>query len=120
MPGISRSGSTLAAGMIMGLKKETAMDFSFIMSIPVILGSAVLGVKDLIESPVTPDFLVLIIGMIAAGFSGYFAVKFMLDFFKKHSLVWFSIYVAVAGLFVLIDQLFIHNFFDYFIVWNMA
>ena len=104
----------------MGLKKETAMDFSFIMSIPVILGSAVLGVKDIIESPVSPDFLVLVIGMIAAGVSGYFAVKFMLDFFKKHSLVWFSVYVAVAGLFVLVDQLFIHNFFDYFIVWNLA
>lgn len=116
MPGISRSGSTLAAGMITGLKKETAMDFSFIMSIPIILGSAVLGVKDIVENPVKPDFLVLLIGMVAAGLSGYFAIKFMLDFFKKHSLVWFSVYVAAAGIFVLVDQLFIHNFFDTFLL----
>ena len=102
--------------MITGLKKEAAMDFSFIMSIPVILGSAVLGVKDIVENPVKPDFLVLLIGMVAAGLSGYFAIKFMLDFFKKHSLVWFSVYVAAAGIFVLVDQLFIHKFFDTFLL----
>ncbi len=120
MPGISRSGSTLAAGMIMGLEKQTAMDFSFMMSIPIILGSAVLGVKDIVESPVPVDVAVMLIGMVAAGLSGYFAVKFMLDFFKKHSLMWFSVYVAAAGLFVLVDQLFTHHFFDYFLLWNLA
>jgi len=119
MPGISRSGSTLATGMIMGLKKEAALDFSFMMSIPVILGSAVLGVKDIIESPASVNFGVLVVGMIAAGLSGYFAIKFMLDFFKKHSLVWFSAYVAIAGVFVLVDQLFFNHFFEYFLVWNM-
>lgn len=120
MPGISRSGSTLAAGMFMGLKKEAALDFSFMMSIPIILGSAVMGVKDIIESPAGIDFGVTVVGVIAAGLSGYFAIRFMLDFFKKHSLVWFSAYVAVAGIFVLADQLFTNHFFEYFLVWNMG
>ncbi len=120
MPGISRSGSTLAAGMIMGLKKEAALDFSFMMSIPIILGSSVLGVKDIIEAPASVDFPVVLLGMIAAGLSGYFAIKFMLDFFKKHSLVWFSAYVAIAGVFVLFDQLVTNRFFEYFMVWNMG
>ncbi|MBQ8827947.1 MAG: undecaprenyl-diphosphate phosphatase [Clostridia bacterium] len=115
MPGISRSGSTLAAGLIMGLKKETAMAFSFIMSIPVILGSAVLGVKDVIEQPENLDILVVLVGMLAAGLSGYAAIKFMLDFFKKRSLLWFSAYVGIMGILVIFDQLVTNKFFTVFL-----
>jgi len=116
MPGISRSGSTLAAGLIMGLKKETALAFSFIMSIPVILGSAVLGVKDVIQDPANFDVLVTLIGMLAAGISGYATIKFMLDFFKKRSLIWFAGYVGILGILVLFDQLVTNIFFEVFLV----
>lgn len=119
IPGLSRSGSTLAAGLLTGLKKHTALDFAFMMSIPVILGSAVVGVKDVIEAPVPPDFLVVLIGMVTAGLSGYAAIRFMLDFFRKHSLLWFSGYAAAAGLFVLFDQLFTQRFFEVFLVFTM-
>ncbi len=115
VPGISRSGSTLAAGLFMGLKKETAMAFSFIMSIPVVLGSAVLGVKDVIEQPGSFDILVTLVGMIAAGLSGYAAIKFMLDFFRKRSLILFSAYVGLMGALVIFDQLFTKIFFEVFL-----
>ena len=97
MPGISRSGSTLSAGLIMGLKKAEAVTFAFMMSIPIIAASAVLGVKDIIEAPGAFDWTIVVAGMIAAGVSGYFAVRFMVDFFKKHSVKIFAIYVAVLG-----------------------
>lgn len=116
MPGISRSGSTLATGLIMGLKKETALTFSFIMSIPVILGSAVLGVKDIIQEPASFDVLVTLVGMVAAGISGYATIKFMLDFFKKRSLMWFSAYVGLLGILVVFDQLVTNIFFEVFLV----
>lgn len=119
MPGISRSGSTMSAGLIMGLKKGTAVTFSFLMSIPIIAASAVLGVKNIIESPGAFEWPLIIAGMLAAGISGYFAVRFMVDFFKKHSVKIFSIYVAALGIFVLVDQLFFQKFFDTFLVFPM-
>lgn len=115
MPGISRSGSTLSAGLITGLKKEPAVNFAFLMSIPIIGASAVLGVKNIIEEPGSFDWTLIIAGMIAAGVSGYFAVRFMVSFFKKHSTKIFSIYVAALGLFVLVDQLFFKQFFETFL-----
>lgn len=116
MPGISRSGSTLSAGLAMGIKKEAALKFAFLMSIPVILGSAVLGVKNVIEEPQGFDFAVIIAGMISSGLSGYFAIKFMLDFFKRKKLTAFAIYVGILGIAIIFDQLFINKFFDVFLI----
>ncbi len=114
-PGISRSGSTLSMGLMRGLKKETALKFSFLMSIPVILGSAVIGAKNIIEQPESFDALVILAGMLSAGISGYIAIKFMLDFFKKRSLKVFAIYVGILGVLVIADQLFIKEFFKVFL-----
>lgn len=116
MPGISRSGSTTSAGLFMGIEKEAAMRFAFLMSIPVILGSAVLGVKDIVTTPEAINWAPVIAGMLAAGISGYFAIRFMLNFFKKRSLNVFSIYLAILGILILIDQLFINKFFDIFLM----
>lgn len=116
MPGISRSGSTTSAGLIMGVEKAASMRFAFLMSIPVILGSAVLGVKDIVTNPEPINWAPVLAGMLAAGFSGYFAVRFMLNFFKKRSLNIFSVYVAVLGILILIDQLFFNQFFDVFLI----
>lgn len=116
MPGISRSGSTTSAGLIMGVEKAASMRFAFLMSIPVILGSAVLGVKDIATNPEPINWAPVLAGMLAAGVSGYFAVRFMLNFFKKRSLNIFSVYVAVLGILILIDQLFFNQFFDVFLI----
>lgn len=116
MPGISRSGSTTSAGLIMGVEKAASMRFAFLMSIPVILGSAVLGVKDIVTNPEPINWAPVLAGMLAAGVSGYFAVRFMLNFFKKRSLNIFSVYVAVLGILILIDQLFFNQFFDVFLI----
>lgn len=116
MPGISRSGSTTSAGLIMGVEKAASMRFAFLMSIPVILGSAVLGVKDVVTNPEPINWAPVLAGMLAAGVSGYFAVRFMLNFFKKRSLNIFSVYVAILGILILIDQLFFNQFFDVFLI----
>lgn len=116
MPGISRSGSTTSAGLFMGLEKESSLRFAFLMSIPVILGSAVLGVKDILSEPAAIEWGPVIAGMVAAGVSGYFAIRFMLNFFKKRSLNVFAVYVAVLGIFILVDQLFFQKFFTVFLM----
>lgn len=116
IPGLSRSGSTIAAGLFMGLKREAAMKFSFLMSIPVILGSGVMEAKDLINGNqlASVNYGPIILGMAAAAISGYFAVKFMLDFFKKRSLRIFSVYTFLLGILVIADQLIFHIFFKTF------
>ena len=120
MPGISRSGSTLSAGLLVGLKKAEAVTFAFMMSIPIIAASALLGVKDVIKNPGSFDWTVVLAGMIAAGVTGYFAVRFMVSFFKKHSVKGFAIYVGVLGILILIDQLFFQRFFDTFLVFHIG
>lgn len=116
MPGISRSGSTLSVGLMTGLGKSAALQFSFLMSIPVILGSLLLGIKDTLESPESFDAAVILSGMLAAAVSGYVAVRFMLDFFRRRSMKVFSIYLTVIGILVLADQLFINRFFEVFLL----
>ena len=115
MPGISRSGSTTSAGLFAGLQKEDAMRFAFLMSIPVILGSAVLGVKDIVSEPAAVEWGPVIVGMLAAGISGYVAIRFMLNFFKKRSLNIFAVYTAVLGILIVADQLFFKKFFTVFL-----
>lgn len=118
MPGISRSGSTFAMGTYTGLRKDAALRFSFLMSIPIILGSVVLGIKDVVEAPQTVNWGCLLAGMASAGISGYIAVKFMLDFFKKKKMYIFAIYLIILGVFVILDQLVFHKYFSTFLVWT--
>ena len=103
LPGISRSGSTIVGGLFCGLNKATAVRFSFLMSIPAILGALVLDIKDMITMqsqslPVLP----VVIGMITAAVSGYFAIKFLLKLVEKSKLSYFSIYCVAAGIFAII------------------
>ncbi len=116
MPGISRSGSTLSAGLLTGLSKSSAISFSFLMSIPVIGGSLLLGVKDTIENPESFNVWVILAGMVSAAVSGYIAVRFMLNFFRKKGMKVFAIYLVILGILVLADQLFFHQFFDVFLL----
>ena len=116
MPGISRSGSTLSAGLLTGLGTGAALSFSFLMSIPVIGGSLVLGVKDTLENPEHFNVWVILAGMLAAAASGYVAVRFMLNFIRKKGMKVFAIYLVVIGVLVLMDQLFFRQFFDVFLL----
>lgn len=100
LPGLSRSGSTIATGLLLGNKKEAIAKFSFLMVIPPILGEALLeSIKGLQEGvdlgiPMTS----LVIGFIAAFASGSLACKFMLNVVKKGKLIYFAIYCSIVGL----------------------
>ncbi len=103
LPGLSRSGSTIATGLLLGNKKESLAQFSFLMVIPPILGEALLNVKDMFEVGVSEAMggvsaLSLVIGFVAAFVVGCLACKWMINIVKKGKLIWFAVYCAVAGL----------------------
>ena len=101
MPGLSRSGSTIATGLLLGNKKERLAQFSFLMVIPPILGEALLdSVKAVKGVDVFGDIgtLPLIVGFVAAFASGCFACKWMINIVKRGKLIYFAAYCAVAGL----------------------
>ena len=109
-PAVSRAGSTIAGGLFQGLDRRFAAKFSFLMSIPAILGSLVFQLKDLTEVETLGSFAPIMAGTLAAGLSGYFAIKLMMELIAKKSLKIFSVYVFILGGFVLIDQFFLHRF----------
>lgn len=112
LPGVSRSGSTISGAIFAGLDKSAAADFSFLMSIPAILGSVVLEGYDAVKAgTIGVPVSMLLVGMIAAGITGYFAVKFMITMIKKKKLFGFAIYTAALGVIVIIDQLITHIVF---------
>ncbi|MBN2423797.1 MAG: undecaprenyl-diphosphatase UppP [Calditrichaceae bacterium] len=102
LPGISRSGSTIFTGLACGLNREKVARFSFLLSIPAILGAVVLKTNDLIKQPPSADELInLSAGTIVAFISGYFAIFWLLDIVKKGKLQWFGYYcfiLAAAGI----------------------
>lgn len=105
-PGVSRSGSTVAGASFCGLDRRSAADFSFLMSIPAILGSIVLTAKDAIEEgSIGVNVPELIIGMAAAGLTGFFAVKWMLKLIRNKKLWGFALYTALLGIAVIVLQL---------------
>ncbi len=97
IPGISRSGSTIAAGLFLGLDRELAAKFSFLMSIPAITGAAILSLKD-IESLSGISFKVIIPGMLVSCISGYLALSLLVFIVKKGRLFAFAPYCWIAGL----------------------
>jgi len=106
-PGISRSGSTIVGGLLCGLKKEEAVEFSFLMSIPAVLGSLLLKVKDIISIGASTSFVPLIIGFLCALVIGYFSIVLLNNIVKKGKLYYFSIYCWILGLALLIYNLLI-------------
>lgn len=99
LPGISRSGSTVVGGMKSNLKRETALNYSFMLYIPISLASMVLGITDLISSGTLNELILpYLVSMIAAGIVTYFAAKLFIDIMKKGKLIYFSIYCFIVGL----------------------
>ena len=97
MPGLSRSGSTIATGLLLGNSKESVARFSFIMVIPVILGKMLLDIMSGEMAAISVGAAPLAGGFVAAFLTGTFACKFMIEAVKRGKLIWFAIYCAVAG-----------------------
>lgn len=98
-PGVSRSGSTIAAGLVRGMQRPAAARFSFLMSIPVMIGAGLLAALDLAALPAGALRVpTLLIGFAAAAVVGYLSIRWMLGFIARHSLGIFSAYCALVGL----------------------
>ena len=97
LPGISRSGTTITLALVCGFEKRFAVKYSFIMSIPAVLGAAVLEVKDAVEAHAKFEVSYLV-GMIVAAVVGYAAIKLMLNVVRKKRYIFFSVYCFIIGL----------------------
>jgi undecaprenyl-diphosphatase len=103
-PGLSRSGSTISAGIFLGFDRETAARFAFLLSIPAILGAFLFKLPDL-GGEGGPGGVALVVGFVAAAISGFLAVRFMMHYLKKHRLWGFAVYTLVVGVFVIVLSL---------------
>jgi undecaprenyl-diphosphatase len=100
-PGISRSGATIAAGMTRDLQRPAAARFAFLISIPIMLAAGLLAGLDLLKMPDVTELLPIFIpGFIAAGVTGYLAIRWLLVFLIRHTLYGFAIYCAFLALIV--------------------
>jgi len=108
LPGVSRSGSTIATGLMLGNKKESLAQFSFLMVIPPILGEALLDVLNMVKGEDVMggiETLPLIVGFLAAFLSGCIACKWMINIVKKGKLIYFGIYCAIVGVVTILCSL---------------
>ncbi|MCL2381636.1 MAG: undecaprenyl-diphosphate phosphatase [Treponema sp.] len=117
VPGISRSGATISAALSRRLDRDFSARFSFLLSIPAILGATVLHLRELGEiarggimaAEGTIGLLPLLVGTVSAGVVGFFAVRFTIKIVRERSLAGFAVYTGALGILVLTDQ-FITNF----------
>jgi undecaprenyl-diphosphatase len=106
LPGISRSGSTIVGGLLLGFTRELAVTFAFLISIPTVLGAVILKVPDAIKEGIAGDMLVpSIIGVLVAAVAGFAAIKLMIKLVTGKKLYVFSIYTWAVGVLVIILQL---------------
>ena len=99
LPGLSRSGTTIATGLLCGVKKESVAQFSFLMVLIPILGEAFLDLLDLLKGELTSNLGLVpaIVGFVAAFATGCFACRFMIEIVRRQRLVWFALYCAIVG-----------------------
>ena len=102
LPGISRSGSTISGALFSKLDRKAAGDYSFIISIPAILGAFILDLKDLGEVSSTIGMPQVLAGCIAAFITGFISLKLLMKIIRKGKLAWFSAYLIPAGILGLI------------------
>ena len=95
-PGLSRSGSTLATGLMRGINRQAALDYSFVLGMPAILAAAVLSVKDAASENISIDLIPLIAGMISAAVVGFLAIKLLKWMVSSNRLGVFAWYTAIA------------------------
>jgi undecaprenyl-diphosphatase len=99
LPAISRSGATIATGLMLGNKKSDIARFSFLMVLVPVIGANLVEMKAGDYSTEGTSFLIIIVGFITAFISGYFACKWMINLVRKGNLLWFAVYCVVIGLF---------------------
>lgn len=97
LPGLSRSGSTLAVGEMRGINKQKALDFTFILGIPSILAAALLESKDALEAGISVDVSVIVVGVAVSAAVGYLSIWLFKWFLKSDKMIVFIIYTAVVG-----------------------
>ncbi|MEQ8473147.1 MAG: undecaprenyl-diphosphate phosphatase [Marinoscillum sp.] len=110
LPGISRSGSTIATALLLGVEKSKATRFSFLMVLVPILGASLLKLKDYFEAPQAYEGLSatsMLIGFVASFMAGYVACKWMVGIVRKGKLTYFAVYCLIVGLIAIISQLWI-------------
>lgn len=102
-PGISRSGATVVGAMSRDLKRKIAVDYSFMLYLPISLATMVLGIKDLLESSNLSALIIpYLLGMIASAVVTYFSAKWFINIMKKGKLLYFSIYCLIVGILVIL------------------
>lgn len=102
IPGVSRSGVTISAGIFQGIPREKAARFSFLIAIPTIMGAGTLtAIKEFSSGGFDLGFVPLATGFISSGLTGFFAVYLLMRYLKKHTLKIFSLYLFIVGAFVL-------------------
>ncbi len=107
LPGISRSGSTITGGMVRNLDRPAAARFSFLMSVPVMLGAGALATVDLLKSPdFTGQIPTLVAGFITAAVVGYLSIRWLLAYLVKRPLYIFAIYCVGVSVIVLLFSYF--------------
>ena len=99
LPAISRSGATIATGMMLGNKKSEIAKFSFLMVLIPVIGANFLELKSGDITTEGTSFMIILAGFITAFVSGYFACKWMIKFVMKGNLVWFAVYCIIVGIF---------------------
>ena len=101
LPGVSRSGSTISAALLLNVDKSKATEFSFIMVLPPILGATMLKIKDYFEAPTMHSdisSISLIVGFLAAFLAGLAACQWMVNIVRKGKLIYFAVYCLIVGL----------------------
>ncbi len=102
-PGISRSGATISAGRLRGLGRDAAARFSFLLAVPIILGTGMVHILDLAEAGVSSsEIAILLVGFAVSLVSGYLVIRWLLGFLRTRSTAVFSIYCVAAGALCLI------------------
>jgi undecaprenyl-diphosphatase len=115
VPGISRSGATITSLLLCGVERQKAIRFSFLMSIPAILGGFALDLYHLVKGEGSAVLALgignIVVGVLVAAFSGWLVMEFMLRKLNRRGFLYCAIYVAILGVLVLTDQTFTHLFF---------
>jgi len=101
IPGISRSGSTIATAKFLSIDKETAATYSFLLSLPAIGGAFILGLKDVVGTDFSVEPFVIGVGFITAMFTGYFSLKLLVWMIKRSNMYYFAVYCVGIAIFAM-------------------
>jgi undecaprenyl-diphosphatase len=101
-PGVSRSGSTITAGLFLGLRREAAARFSFLLGVPAVVGAAAFEVRNLVTNGLSDgEATVFVAGILTSGIVGYISIAFLLRFLVSHTTMIFTVYRVLFGVLVL-------------------